>query len=155
MRLGDNKECMICDFCSAMHCPDPTQEGVRDLGEPVPLNCPVCGISLVHAAAGGERIFYCSQCRGMLIPMDAFVTLIQNIRAHRDNPRSAPVAPNWKGLERQINCPQCNQRMDTHLYGGAGNIIIDDCERCSLNWLDDGELQRIVSAPDHQYTEGV
>jgi Zn-finger nucleic acid-binding protein len=36
--------------------------------------------------------------------------------------------------------------MDTHFYGGPGNIIIDDCDRCSLNWLDAGELMRIALA---------
>jgi Zn-finger nucleic acid-binding protein len=41
--------------------------------------------------------------------------------------------------------------MDTHLYGGGGNVIIDDCENCDLNWLDYGELDRIVRAPDREY----
>jgi Zn-finger nucleic acid-binding protein len=41
--------------------------------------------------------------------------------------------------------------MDTHLYGGGGNVVIDDCERCGLNWLDHGELDRIVRAPDREY----
>jgi Zn-finger nucleic acid-binding protein len=30
-------------------------------------------------------------------------------------------------------------------------MIIDTCEHCSLNWLDYGELQRIVRAPDERY----
>ena len=34
---------------------------------------------------------------------------------------------------------------------GPGNVIIDTCESCSLNWLDYGELQRIVRAPDARY----
>jgi Zn-finger nucleic acid-binding protein len=41
--------------------------------------------------------------------------------------------------------------MDTHPYGGPGNVIIDTCENCSLNWLDYGELQHIVRAPDERY----
>jgi Zn-finger nucleic acid-binding protein len=41
--------------------------------------------------------------------------------------------------------------MDTHPYGGPGNVIMDTCEHCSLNWLDYGELQRIVRAPDERY----
>jgi Zn-finger nucleic acid-binding protein len=41
--------------------------------------------------------------------------------------------------------------MDTHLYGGGGNVILDDCENCGLNWLDYGELDRIVRAPDREY----
>jgi Zn-finger nucleic acid-binding protein len=37
--------------------------------------------------------------------------------------------------------------MDTHYYAGPGNIVIDDCSFCHLNWLDYGELQRITRAP--------
>ena len=39
--------------------------------------------------------------------------------------------------------------MDTHFYNGPGNVIIDDCDQCELNWLDHGELMRIVRAPDY------
>ena len=39
--------------------------------------------------------------------------------------------------------------MDTHFYNGPGNMIIDDCDTCELNWLDHGELMRIVRAPDY------
>jgi Zn-finger nucleic acid-binding protein len=45
--------------------------------------------------------------------------------------------------------------METHPYGGGGNVIIEDCERCELNWLDHGELERIVQAPDREYASGV
>jgi len=38
--------------------------------------------------------------------------------------------------------------MLAHVYGGPGNIVIDTCERCQLNWLDPGELRRIALAPD-------
>ena len=44
--------------------------------------------------------------------------------------------------------------MDTHFYGGPGNVIIDDCSRCCVNWLDHGELMRIVHAPDRVYEQG-
>jgi len=43
--------------------------------------------------------------------------------------------------------------MDTHLYGGPGNVIIDTCESCALMWLDYGELERMVRAPDWQYKD--
>jgi Zn-finger nucleic acid-binding protein len=32
--------------------------------------------------------------------------------------------------------------------GGPGNVVIDTCERCRVNWLDSGELRRIAVAPD-------
>ena len=60
--------------------------------------------------------------------------------------------PDWRDLNRRLSCPQCGETMAAHPYGGPGNIIIDDCERCSLDWLDGGELDKIVRAPDHEYT---
>ena len=36
--------------------------------------------------------------------------------------------------------------MDTHFYAGPGNVILSDCERCQLNWLDHGKLQRLARA---------
>jgi Zn-finger nucleic acid-binding protein len=45
-----------------------------------------------------------------------------------------------------INCPGCAKPMLNHFYGGPGNLVIDTCERCHLNWLDPGELRRIARA---------
>ena len=56
--------------------------------------------------------------------------------------------------DSKIDCPQCHRRMDTHLYGGPGNVVIDSCEECSLIWLDRGELMHIVHAPDDRIPEG-
>ncbi len=43
--------------------------------------------------------------------------------------------------------------MDTHYYEGGGNVVIDDCSRCELNWLDSGELLIIGRAADHSPTD--
>jgi Zn-finger nucleic acid-binding protein len=36
--------------------------------------------------------------------------------------------------------------MLNHVYGGPGNLVIDTCESCRLNWLDPGELRRLARA---------
>jgi Zn-finger nucleic acid-binding protein len=38
--------------------------------------------------------------------------------------------------------------MIAHLYAGPGNVVIDSCEQCQVNWLDGGELRRIALSPD-------
>jgi Zn-finger nucleic acid-binding protein len=47
--------------------------------------------------------------------------------------------------------------MDAHFYAGPGNVVMDSCEVCDLNWLDHGELSRISRAPEYmqppQYTQ--
>ena len=71
-------------------------------------------------------------------------------------PRSArSVARPSKSLRRPIRNGWTarhsarGRRMDTHYYADGGNVIIDDCSRCELNWLDAGELTAIIHAPDH------
>jgi Zn-finger nucleic acid-binding protein len=88
-----------------------------------------------------------------LIEMDIFMAIVQDLRARRQGTADAARQPDWKDLDRRLKCPQCGQQMDTHPYGGPGNVIIDDCEHCSVNWLDYSELDRIIRAPDRQYGE--
>ena len=33
--------------------------------------------------------------------------------------------------------------MISHIYGGPGNVVIETCERCLVNWLDAGEADRV------------
>lgn len=150
LRLEGDDEGFACDYCKSIYYPEKNDDGVRVLGEPVPEACPVCAIPLMHAILARERIRYCTRCRGMLIPMDAFPALIEELKAGLAV-RAAPHPPDRRELDRHIDCPQCHHRRDTHFYGGPGNIVIDDCSHCDLNWLDRGELIRIAQAPDRQY----
>jgi Zn-finger nucleic acid-binding protein len=145
MRLEEDKDSFNCDYCKNNYFPEKNEDGVRVLGEPAALSCPLCAVPLVHAALSGCRIMYCTRCRGTLIKMGVFVELIQARRGHREGVAATP-APNPKDLQRRIICPQCHHAMDTHFYGGPGNVIIDACDRCDLNWLDAGEPMRILLA---------
>lgn len=155
MRLEGDKEYFTCDFCKNIYFPDKNEDGVRVLDEASELSCPLCSIPLVHAALSGQRVLYCSRCRGMLLHMDIFVALLDDLRARSDGASAIPHRPDPKELQRRISCPQCHQQMETHYYCGPGNVVIDDCSRCSLDWLDYGELMRIVRAPDHTYHDSL
>ena len=151
MRLQADKDYLVCDYCGTMHFPDPNPDGVRVLGEPSEALCPRCSVALVHASVSGERILYCNQCHGMLIGMEIFLAVTDELRSHVSSTEYGARQPDWEDLHRRSLCPQCKQEMDTHPYCGPGNVIIDSCENCSVNWLDAGELQRIVRAPDRNY----
>ncbi len=151
MRLAKDKDCLICDYCGTMHFPDPNPDGVRVLEEPAGVLCPRCHTGLVHASVGGERIRYCEKCHGMLVDMDLFLAIVEELRSRHESSEYAGKQPDWDDLNHRTKCPQCGAEMDTHAYGGPGNVIIDSCENCALNWLDYGELQRIVRAPDERY----
>jgi len=87
--------------------------------------------------------------------MEPFVAIVHNLRARGEGSAEAAHQPDWSEMDRRIPCPQCGQEMDTHPYGGGGNVVMEDCERCELNWLDHGELERIVQAPDREYASDV
>jgi Zn-finger nucleic acid-binding protein len=152
LRLEGDQEGLACDYCKSIYYGEKNDEGVRVLGEAADEACPVCAVPLMHAIVARERIRYCTRCRGMLVPMGKFLALLEELKT--DAPRhGVPHAPDPRELNRHIDCPQCHQRMDTHYYGGPGNVVIDDCSRCFLNWLDDGEMMRIAQAPDRSYGE--
>jgi Zn-finger nucleic acid-binding protein len=151
MRLKADQECFTCDYCGSVDVPDTNAEGIRILDETATLSCPVCATALVHAAAAGLRLLYCKRCHGMLIAMSIFPEVVQDMKSRRECNGYVARPFEAQDLDRRIACPQCGRRMDTHLYGGGGNVIIDDCENCGLNWLDHGELDRIVRAPDREY----
>jgi Zn-finger nucleic acid-binding protein len=151
LALRDGDDFLTCEYCGGTVYPEKTEEGVRVLSGASEFACPVCNVPLAHAALDGHRIYYCGHCRGMLISMDAFVPLVEDLRARRDTSAPACRRPAESELRRQVACPRCHGRMDTHYYAGPGNVVIDDCERCQWNWLDPGELTRMVRAPEKVY----
>jgi Zn-finger nucleic acid-binding protein len=155
LRLEADKDFLICDFCKNMYFPDPDADGVRLLGEPAAHSCPVCGVPLAHAAVCGCRLLACERCRGLLIPMDAFMAVIDGLKSQAHTTAWARQHPDPRDLERRTLCPACGRAMDTHFYGGSGNVVMDSCSTCHLNWLDYGELRRIVQAPDRRYNSDV
>lgn len=148
MRLKDDADYLICDYCETPHFPDLNADGVRVLGIGADMSCPVCPIALTHASIARDRILYCERCHGMLIGMDVFSEIIDDLRSRREISVEAAHPIDWKDLDRRIKCPKCSGIMDTHPYCGPGAVIIDTCESCAMNWLDYGELDRIVRAPD-------
>ncbi|MGA2434626.1 MAG: zf-TFIIB domain-containing protein [Bryobacteraceae bacterium] len=147
LRLEDGKDFLTCDYCKNVVVPDRNDDGIRPLGVPSDLSCPVCAVLMVVADVAGERVQYCEHCKGLLISMDALLGVTDELRARHGEHSAIGPRPDPKELERRIDCPKCHQQMDTHFYEGSGNIVIDDCERCCLDWLDQGELMRIARAP--------
>jgi Zn-finger nucleic acid-binding protein len=151
MHVATGKDYLVCDYCGTTHFPDPNPDGVRVLGEATVSPCPRCKPTLVTGTIAGAHILYCNQCHGLLISMGDFMAVVEELRSRHTQSEYAGQQPDWSDLDRHTNCPKCGRQMDTHPYCGPGNVIIDTCENCSVNWLDYGELQRIVRAPDAHY----
>jgi Zn-finger nucleic acid-binding protein len=152
MRLEPEKDCLQCDYCHNIFFPQKDDEGVSVFPEASEDTCPVCNVPLMNASIAKVRIEYCTHCRGMLIPMGVFMTLVEEMRAGQPG-TLIPPPPDPAELRQKLGCPHCHKPMDTHFYAGPGNVILADCDACELNWLDHGKLMRIVHAPDHSYKD--
>ena len=147
MRLDAGTQSLHCDFCGTVRIPNPNRDGVR-VGPAASAACSICSVALHEAELGHQTVLYCPQCGGVLVPMDSFLPLIAALREGRESSTlpSRPIPPG--ALERKVRCPTCSEQMHTHAYGGPGAIVIDTCEQCLVNWLDRGEISRVVAAPD-------
>lgn len=149
MKLGAAGDSYTCDYCHSVYFPDKNGDGVRVLGESPDEPCPVCSVPLVQASLERTRLRYCTRCRGMLIPMDAFADLIEAVRANKAGTMPAgPNATDDSELQRRLNCPHCRQTLMMDFYAGANHVVIGSCERCALDWVDHGKLQQIAYGVD-------
>ena len=127
--------------------------------------CPLCSQAAVEwstrrAAAASAA----PGCFGMLIQMRRFAAVIDGARRARNDVRSHARAASPVSRARGVcTCPACGQTMIDQVYGGPGNVVIDTCERCGVNWLDPGSPNRhgagfatgrYRAARSHRFVEG-
>jgi len=147
MRLSRDQGLLICDYCGSQTAPATDEEGVIVM-DGTSHACPVCKTPLADASIEAHEMLYCTRCHGMLLDMEKFLQLLAVLREYRYRSRSSQT-PRDLDTGRVLHCPLCGHAMDNHTYGGGGNIVVDSCEPCDVLWLDRGELNRIVAAPDH------
>ena len=149
MRVDPDRGIFVCDYCGGQFAPPPEADGVLVVA-PSKLLCSVCKTALSDGLLESFSLEYCATCHGMLIAMDDLPLLIDALRVRHERPSGYFVPRDARDADRHLACPKCGSAMDGHPYGGGGNVNIDSCENCSLVWLDQGELRRIVMAPDHE-----
>ncbi len=110
--------------------------------------CPVCVEP--HLYVGdlvGTQICGCVECKGFLIDSATFGSIIQVLRGQYQGREDIPELMDVKQLDLVLDCPACQAHMYTHPYHGPGTVVVNSCGECQLNWLDAGELTKIVRAP--------
>ncbi|MBS1252167.1 MAG: hypothetical protein MAG451_01205 [Anaerolineales bacterium] len=147
MKVMRNGDYLFCEYCSSFHFPEESDDGVRVLGEPTALTCPICRAPLVSASLEEQPALHCDKCRGVLMNQWAFAKAVEQLRARASGPPNPPRPLNREACQRRTLCPMCNQSMDTHPYAGPGNVVIDVCVDCAVIWLDYGEFRAVIDAP--------
>jgi Zn-finger nucleic acid-binding protein len=148
MEFDATRGCLTCGFCGNVKVLEPDADGVALLGAPTELKCPACGAALEEAAVHDRRVLCCPRCRGLLVGMGTFADAVGLLRSERTGSPEPPHHFDPKDLERKLACPHCGAPMDTHRYGGPGNVALSSCEFCELDWLDHGALRHVVAAPE-------
>lgn len=146
LQVVPERDYLACEFCGSFFFPKASRDGVKVLGEEAKVDCPVCEVPLVTASVAEMATLTCPRCRGVLCRMKDFGFVVQYLRRSAEGPEYRPQPLDRSQLARNIRCPQCREKMDTHTYYGPGNVVVDNCMGCGLIWLDAGELYRITHA---------
>lgn len=150
MELVESRRYFRCRHCGAYHFPDSIEaDGIRVVGQTADApRCPVCSVGMAHAVLDERHpIDFCVRCRGFLLPRATFAHVTMQRRAWATTPPVDPVPFDRQELRRELSCPNCGGCFDTYPHFGPGNVVIDNCTRCDLIWLDFGEMRKIVDAP--------
>ncbi len=103
---------------------------------------------MAHALLDDDHpIDFCARCRGVLLPRATFARVTAKRRAWATSPPAEPVPLDREELHRELACPRCGGGFETYPHAGPGNVVIDNCVRCDVIWLDCGEMRQIVDAP--------
>jgi Zn-finger nucleic acid-binding protein len=135
---------LVCGHCGSID-EGPSLAAHLEIGDQSSTNCPACAAPLAESRLDGNSVLFCRRCEGILVAMECFLEMAEALRAREDRPR-AILPRDQKPGARMLSCPRCGAPMLNHLYGGPGNLVIDTCESCRVNWLDPGELRRIARA---------
>jgi len=147
LRMDRERGILVCDHCGNQQELPATLDYV-DLESPTASLCPLCSTPLSTSRLDGYSLLCCARCFGMLIAMDCFAEVIDAVRTRENWSVQTVRTRDQDPSDRIIACPLCGKPMLAHIYDGPGNVVIDSCEGCQMNWLDPGELRRIALAPD-------
>jgi len=149
VRLDRERGLLICDYCGSECTPPADQDGVQVTGE-TDRPCAVCHARLSIGRIEARDVLYCTACHGILVSMDDFGVLLEDLREHRSRAAALLTPPAGADSGKDLRCPLCTGAMDHHAYGGGdlGRVMIDSCEACCQVWLQRGTLGKILTSPD-------
>jgi Zn-finger nucleic acid-binding protein len=108
--------------------------------------CPVCQETLTIVEYEDQRARHCSRCGGYLVKQNR-LELIRRLDRISKSRLKADAALFRGSTEQRLKCPQCfrlmrKQEIDLRVF----RIHIDVCDRCSVVWLERGELALVQLA---------
>ena len=109
------------------------------------MNCPACHEPLIVLEQDAVEIDYCDTCKGIWLDRGELELLFNAPQAATMFLETLMAANDTKESLRK--CPICGYQMDKVITSGVNAVLLDRCRRGHGLWLDQGELNRILS-PD-------
>jgi len=145
MHLDKGMDSWSRNYCKTVYHSEANEEGVHVLSDTSGLNRPVCAVPLAQAALDAHKLCYCTQCRGILIAVPVFESLLDQVCAKQAG--AWTIARRRPGGTAAANPVPAMRPPDGYaLLRRSGQLGIDDYAACKLNWMDKGKLTRIVRA---------
>jgi len=142
LEIVPNRDYYKCSYCDSLHFPKENSENIKIFNQKKKRFCPKCKESLNLASIHNIKILHCEKCRGNLIRAKTMNYILSELKTK--NPHLGPIKSNVETCpNRNLNCPFCRSKMDSHPYHGQGNVSIDSCGKCYVIWFDYGELSSI------------
>ncbi|MFQ6048068.1 MAG: zf-TFIIB domain-containing protein [Phycisphaerae bacterium] len=128
------------------------------------MRCPNCKVKTEPVSYEDVRVQMCGQCGGYWVDPLALKRILQS----RQQQWPEPVKDRFIEMAEQSNtsrtilCLRCGLQMNKQQFKDWDDIVIDQCPRCQLIWLDPGELEKIQiyweyaqDHPDADYLDAV
>ncbi len=112
--------------------------------EPSPRHCPRCGGSLAYDYLEETRIERCAVCGGTTLDRDR-IRKIRLRRSRKPAPDPSPAVSTEDAARPDLTCPRCRVTTARKFFSCERPIMIDECPRCRLIYLDPGELETLIS----------
>lgn len=116
----------------------------REVHEPSPRRCAVCGGGLSYDYLEETRLERCGACGAVTLDRDR----IRKIRLRRSRSLLADPIPEPirdDSARPDLTCPRCGVRTARKFFSCERPIVIDECPRCRLVTLDPGELDILIA----------
>ncbi|MDP3980028.1 MAG: zf-TFIIB domain-containing protein [Chlamydiota bacterium] len=117
------------------------------------MNCPDCNVTLINEKQHGVEIPECPSCRGFFILEEA----LKKIEVNKDpflewlDPELWKHEQQYEAIHGERDCPSCRKSLHTLKYMHS-DIEVDVCHECRAVWLEEGELEKILSYLEDKIT---
>lgn len=103
--------------------------------------CPVCSEQLVRVEYEGANAMTCPDCHGYLIDISSVERIKRSELKSPLQLKNEAKEQYHPNSETELKCPRCRMSMEkVHESLPGVELDLDHCDRCSLIWLDGGEL---------------